>query len=131
MMNTLLWIAQIALAGIFGMFGFMKTFMYEAMRTANPDIVNTPRALITFIGVVELLGALGMLLPMLLRVKPGLTPLAALGFCIVMVLAAATHIMQGEYPGVLINAALFALAAFVAYGRWKVRPSVAPSGQLA
>jgi hypothetical protein len=116
-MNALLWIAQILLAGVFAMAGSMKIFMYDAMMAKAPAMAQFPHGLVTFIGAAELLGAVGLILPMLLHVKPWLTPLAALLFCEVMLMAIPVHLMQGE--SIAINVVLFALGAFVAYGRWR------------
>ena len=72
---------------------------------------------VRFIGVVELLGALGLILPAATRIMPKLTPLAASGLLVVMVLASVTHISRGEYPMIIANVVLGALAAFIAWGR--------------
>jgi hypothetical protein len=70
------------------------------------------------IGVVELLGAIGLILPAATGIAPVLTPIAATGLALTMVLAAATHIRRKEPSGVAFNAVLFALAVFVAWGRF-------------
>ena len=116
-MNVLLWLAQIILAGMCLLAGSMKVFMYDAMVAKSPAIVQFPHGLVTFIGVVELLGAVGLILPMLLRIKPWLTPLAALLFGEVMLMAIPVHLMQGD--GIGINIGLLLLSLFVAYGRWR------------
>lgn len=121
-MNILLWIAQILLAGLFIMAGSMKVFMYDDMVAKAPNLVQLGHPLVTFIGAVEILGALGLILPMALRVKPWLTPLAALGLSVIMLMAMPVHMMQGE--SIAMNAVLFALGMFVAYGRWRGRPEV-------
>ena len=71
------------------------------------------------IGVSELLGAIGLILPAALRIKPILTPLAASGIAVIMILATAYHIYAGEPP---VTIAFFLLAAFVAWGRFKKVP---------
>ncbi len=73
--------------------------------------------LVKFIGLSELAGALGLILPSVLRIQPKLTPAAAVGLVVVMVLAAGTHIAMGEAPLVVGNIVLGGLAAFVAWGR--------------
>ena len=70
------------------------------------------------IGVVEVLGALGLVLPALTGVAPVLTPIAAAGLAITMLLAAAVHLRRGEKSNVAVNLVLFALAAFVAVMRF-------------
>ncbi|GAB4382988.1 MAG: DoxX family protein [Salibacteraceae bacterium] len=119
-LNILLWIAQVILAAIFLMAGFMKSFTpMDELADSLPWVTNTPVALVRFIGISELLGALGMILPSALRILPKLTVVAAVGLCIVMVLAAGFHILRSEWQALPINFALFALSAFVAWGRSK------------
>ena len=79
-----------------------------------------------FIGFVELAGALGMILPALTRILPFLTPLAALGFAVIQVLAIGTHASLGETASTLpMNLVLLTLSLFGAWGRWKKSP-IAP-----
>jgi len=73
---------------------------------------------VKFIGVVEFLGALGLVLPRLTGIAPGLTPLAATGLAVTMVLAAITHYRRKEPLAIAINAVLFVLTALVAWGRF-------------
>jgi hypothetical protein len=86
--------------------------------------VALPGAFVRFIGVAELLGGLGLILPGLLRIRPGLTPLAAAGLVIIMIGAVVITLMGGG--GAVAMAAIPAvtglLAAFVAYGRWRLAP---------
>ena len=72
-----------------------------------------------FSGAAEILAGLGLILPGLFKSYTWLTPLAAAGLVLVMLGAAVFHITRGEYPNVVQNIILAALAAFVAYGRWK------------
>jgi len=80
---------------------------------------------VRFIGVVEVLGALGVVVPAATRIKPSLTPLAALGLTTVMVLASLTHLARGEVQMLPITIVLATLAAFVAWGRFRKAP-IAP-----
>jgi len=84
-----------------------------------------PPALVRFIGVSELAGAIGLVLPALTRVRPGLTPLAAAGLATIMLLAALFHVPRGEFAALPMNFALGAVALFIAWGRWRKAP-VAP-----
>src|SRR5258706_10286711 len=80
-------------------------------------------ALVRFIGACELMGAAGLLLPAVTRIKPDLTPLAALGLLTIMVLASAFHVSRGEAAQALpFNLTVAAVAAFVAWGRLKKAP---------
>jgi uncharacterized membrane protein YphA (DoxX/SURF4 family) len=122
-----LWVAQVLLALVFGAAGVMKLMTPIAdLATMMNWVAVSPEALVRFIGLVELAGALGMILPALTRILPFLTPLAALGFAIIQVLAIGTHASLGETGSTLpMNLVLLALALFVAWGRWKKAP-IAP-----
>ena len=84
--------------------------------------MNLPGALIRFIGVVEVLGATGLILPAALRIRPWLTPLAAVGLVIVMIGAVVITLIGGEKFAAGISLVVGLLAAFVAYGRWRLAP---------
>jgi hypothetical protein len=83
----------------------------------------------TFIGVAELLAAIGLILPSVTRILPWLTPLAAAGLVIVMASATVFHLSRGETGNAIFGAILLVLVAFVAYMRWKVVP-LAPRQNL-
>src|ERR1700682_5954628 len=123
-MNIVLWIIQVLLALLFLFAGGTKfVFSIEQMRAMGPpNQILLPGLLIHFIGVCEVLGALGLILPGLLRVRPGLTPLAAAGLLIIMIGATVITIAG---PGVMSAPLPFVtclLTAFVAYGRWRLAP---------
>jgi putative oxidoreductase len=118
-----LWVAQGLLALMFGMAGVMKTFTPIAeLATSLPWVLDVPAALVRFIGVTELAAALGLVLPSLLRVQPRLTPLAAAGLVLVMLLASAFHLSRGEAGALPINLVLGGIAAFIAWGRTRKAP---------
>jgi len=81
-----------------------------------------PGPLVRFIGAAELAGAIGLLLPGLLRIRPVLTPLAGIGLATVMLLATGFHVTRGEYGVLAMPLGLGALAAFVAWGRLRAVP---------
>ena len=119
-MNVALWIVQALLAALFLFAGSMKFIMpIEEMTKQMPSM---PGWFLRFIGVVEILGGLGLILPGLLRIKPGLTPLAAAGLVIIMIGATVIGFMIGPASGALIPLIVGVLAAFVAYGRWRLAP---------
>lgn len=121
-----LWVSQVLLALVFLGAGGMKTFApIEQLRAQMSWVAGSLGGAVRFIGVVELLGAVGVVLPAATRIMPKLTPLAAAGFVVVMVLGAFTHISHGEYPMIVSNLILGGLAAFVAWGRLKKAP-IAP-----
>lgn len=118
-MNVFLWIVQAVLAAAFGMAGLMKlTQPKDKLRPKLPWVEDFSVGTVRFIGLVELLGALGLILPAATGIAPALTPTAATGLAVVMVLAAATHIRRKEPSGVAFNAVLFLLAVVVAWGRF-------------
>jgi uncharacterized membrane protein YphA (DoxX/SURF4 family) len=122
-MNIALWIVQVILAAAFLMAGYIKTFqpLDVAAKTVTwiPDV---PPRLVRFIGVCELLAGIGLIVPALTGILPWLTPLAAVGLMLVMLCATIFHLTRREYPAVGFVVVLFALAAFVAYGRWALVP---------
>jgi hypothetical protein len=83
---------------------------------------SIPRWLQLFIGVSEVLAAVGLTLPGLTRIQPWLVPCAAAGIMIVMISATAFHTMRGEFSSAATTAVLLAMATFVAYMRWRVAP---------
>lgn len=115
-----LWIAQGLLALMFIMAGMMKaTQEIEVLAESLPWVASTSVGLVRFIGISELLGGLGLILPSLFRFKPVLTVWAALGLAVVMVLAAGFHVSQGESAVIGINFVLMGIALFIAWGRSK------------
>jgi hypothetical protein len=100
----------------------------SADQMAGP--VALPFWFLRFIGVAEVLGALGLVFPGLLRIRPGLTPLAAAGLVIIMIGATVVMWAAGMVAVALVNVVVALLAAFVAYGRWRLssyRDSSLPS----
>lgn len=120
-MNIVLWIIQILLALLFLFSGSTKFMMTVAEMNAQSP-VTWPGWFLHFIGVSEILGGIGLILPALLRIKPGLTPLAAAGLAII--LAGATVItLMGPMKGLaVVPLVTCLLCIFVAYGRWRMRP---------
>jgi hypothetical protein len=123
-MSRVIWVVQVLLAALFLFAGVMKLVL-PLEQLAGP--VELPGAFIRFIGVVEVLGALGLILPALLRIRPGLTPLAAVGLVIIMVGAVGITLMGGDLAPAVIPLLVGLLAAFVAYGRWRLAPISAAS----
>ena len=128
-MNVALWIIQVLLALLFLFAGGTKLVLPIEVLTSmgSPNQVHLPGLLIRFIGVCEVLGALGLILPGLLRIRPGLTPMAAAGLVIIMIGAAVlTFVADGVAPA-LFPLVVGLLAAFVAYGRWRLATRREPS----
>lgn len=121
-----LWVAQGLLAFAFTGSGLMKLMTpHDVLAAQMPWAADAPSFLPLFIGASEVAGAIGLILPSALRIQPRLTPLAAALLAVVMVLAAGTHAMYGEYPMMVPNFVLGGLAAFVAWGRSIAAP-IAP-----
>ena len=118
-MNVVLWILQIVLALMFAMAGIMKsTQSREKLLGSLPWVEDFPTRTVRFIGVAELAGAIGLVLPAALDIVPVLTPLAATGLAIVMVLAANTHRRRREPGAIAFNAVLLIVAVVIAWGRF-------------
>jgi len=122
-MNIILWIIQVILALFFLFAGGMKLVVPIDVLTSMgpPNQVQLPGLFIKFIGVCEVLGGLGLILPGLFRIKTWLTPLAAAGLVIIMIGATAVSMRLGA-GAVLTPAVTGLLLAFVAYGRWRMAP---------
>lgn len=116
-MNIALWTIQALLAALFLFAGVTKLMMPMEELTQQ---ANMPGLFLKFIAVCELLGAIGLILPWLLRIRPGLTPLAAAGLVIIMVGATVATIMTGQIAMAFVPFVVGVLAAFVAYGRWRL-----------
>ena len=118
-MNIPLWIVQILLAGMYGIAGTMKTFQTAKAQETFPCAKNRSDGFVRFIGISELLGALGLILPLVTGILPWLTILAATGLALIQLLAIFTeHLPKKEYNIIPMNVVLLALAVFVVIGRW-------------
>ena len=118
-MNRALWIVQGLLAALF-LFGGVMKLVLPLDQLAGP--VEFPGWFLRFIGVAETLGGLGLILPGLLRIRPGLTPLAAAGLLIIMIGAVVITLTAMSVGQALIPLIVGLLAAFIAYGRWRLSP---------
>jgi uncharacterized membrane protein YphA (DoxX/SURF4 family) len=119
-MNIVLWILQVLLAAAYMAHGLMFLFPPADVVEAMNATISRPMQL--FLGVCEVLAALGMTLPGLTRIQPWLVPLAAAGQIPIMIGATVLHIQRNEVSSAIITAILLVLVTFVAYMRWKVKP---------
>ena len=118
-MNIALWLLQVPLAIAFGMSGTIKIHQpWHKLAAQEGWIEDFAPATVKAIGVLEVLGAIGLILPRLTGILPWLTPLAALGLALTMLGAMATHLRRNEYPMLVPNLVLLVLSAVVAYGRF-------------
>lgn len=117
-----LWLAQGLLAAAFGMAGIMKmTLPIEQLAQKGMSFVAHYQAgTVRFIGTTEVLAALGLILPSVLRIFTKLTPFAALGLSVIMILAIQYHVSQHESPASGI--VFLVLTLFVAWGRFIKAP---------
>ncbi len=122
-MNIILWIVQTVLALAFLAHGIM--FLAPPPEIAAQMNASLPRWFQLFLGIAEVLAAVGLILPGLTRIKPGLVPAAAAGVMIVTISATALHLWRAEYSSAAITFVLLLMAAFVAVGRRRHRP-IAP-----
>jgi len=118
-MTCALWIVQGLLALLFLWAGGIKLVL-PLEKLAGP--VPLPGLFLRFIGVAEVLGAIGLILPGLVRIRPGLTPLAAAGLVIIVIGATVLTLASGDVAMALIPLVVGLLAALVAYGRWRLAP---------
>jgi hypothetical protein len=119
-MNVVLWILQVLLAVAFFAHGWL-------LLAPPPDIsaqmlASLPRWFWVFLGIAEILAAIGLTLPGLTRIQPWLVTWAAVGVMIVMVSATVWHIARNENSSALVTLVLLAMATFVAYARYRVLP---------
>ncbi len=121
-MNTVLWILQVVVGIMFILAGVNHGFRQETAKQMMAWMQAVSSGLLTFIGIAEILGGLGVVLPALTNILPVLTPIAAAGLTLIMILAMIFHFRRGEYQAIVVNLVLGALAAFVAYGRFVLVP---------
>jgi len=125
-MTYALWVLQSLLAVLFLLVGGIK--LIAPLDEASAQM-GVPGTLILMVGVAEVLGALGLVLPGLLKIRTGLTSLAALGLALITLGATVLHIAQGDVLVATFPLVIAGLSAFVAYGRWRLVPPVRPSKQ--
>jgi putative oxidoreductase len=119
-MNILLWVLQVLLALAFAAHGWLLLAPPAAM-VAQMN-ASMPRWFQIFLGIAEVLAAVGLTLPGITRIQPWLVSAAAAGVMIVMVCATGFHLMRGEVSSAIVTLALLAMASFVAYMRFAVMP---------
>lgn len=119
-MNIVLWVLQLLLAAAFFAHGWL--LLMPPPEIAAQMNAQLPRAFWVFLGVAEVLAAVGLTLPGITRILPRLVPAAAAGVMVVMIAATIWHFARAEYSGAAITAVLLAMATFTAYGRWRQLP---------
>jgi uncharacterized membrane protein YphA (DoxX/SURF4 family) len=119
-MNITLWVLQVLLALAFFAHGWL--LLMPPPEIAAQMTAQLPRAFWVFLGVAEVLAAVGLTLPGVTRILPGLVPSAAVGVMIVMISATVWHVARAEYSSAGITLVLLAMATFTAYARWRIAP---------
>jgi uncharacterized membrane protein YphA (DoxX/SURF4 family) len=124
-MGIALWVVQVLVAAAFLVSGATKLSQPKEKLLKNMAWVEDfSQPTLRIIGALEVLGAIGVVVPALTGILPWLTPLAAVGLVLTMIGAALTHLRRtAEYGGIAVNAVLLILTAFVAYGRFFVLPT--------
>ncbi|MBC9934906.1 DoxX family protein [Chitinophaga qingshengii] len=104
-MNTLLWIAQGLLAAVFGYSGMMKSTQKrdKLVQIGQTGVASLSYPVIRLIGIMEILGAIGVIVPVAIGILPLLTSFSALGFTLIMMMAAPIHYKRGEYASMALN----------------------------
>ena len=118
-MTTIIWVAQGILAAVFIAAGLLKlTNTRAALKDKTPYVEDFTDGQVKAIGTLEILGAIGVVLPGAVKILPVLSPIAACGQALMMIAAAATLIRRGEHAHVPLNLVIFTLAVFVAIERF-------------
>lgn len=118
--NITLWAAQIIIAALFFVTGGIKLFLsIDHIHSVLPSMKVISNIYIRLIGLVELIGGIGLLLPTLLKIKPNLTPLAAIGLAATMVFAGIFNVSIGDISKLAINIIVILIAAYIAWGRFE------------
>lgn len=116
--NIGLWLVQIIIAALFILPGFMKMLQpIDKLASMMPWTGQVPQFMVRGLGLLDLLGGLGIILPSLMRIKPKLTVTAAYASILLMISAIIFHVSRGESSVIGFNFVLIALLAFVAWGR--------------
>ena len=124
-LNITLWIVQAVLAASFFWGACMKLFMpVNELSAMWPWAGQIPRVLVKITGIVDLTGAIGLIVPSLLRIKPVLTPISAIAIIALMICASLFHIARDETSQIGANIIFAMMAAFIAWGRLKKAPVI-------
>ena len=121
-MNILLWVLQVITALLFGASGVMKVFMFDKVSHDVPSFGALPRRAWTTLGIVELVGTVGLIVPAAMRWHPRLMILAATVLAVESVVFVWVHVKYREIIPIIMSGVLGLLMAFIAYGRMVLKP---------
>jgi len=123
-MDILLWVLQAFAALLYGASGVMKVFMLDKVSEGVPSFGALPREAWMTLGVLELVCAVGLIVPAALHWKPALTVVAATVLAIESLVFVWVHVQYREIPPIILSGGLGLLMAFIAYGRMFLKPNV-------
>lgn len=123
-MNILLWILQILTALVYGASGVMKTFMFDKVTHDVPSFSALPRDVWMIFGIIELICAIGLIVPGAIAWHPTLTTMAAVILAVESVVFIAVHVKYRETPAIVMSGVLGLTMIFIAYGRFVLSPFV-------
>jgi uncharacterized membrane protein YphA (DoxX/SURF4 family) len=121
-MNILLWILQALAALVYGASGVMKVFLFDKISAEVPSFGALPREAWMVLGVVELVCAVGLIIPAATHWRPTLTVIAAGVLALESLVFIGVHVKYGETGSIIMSAVLGLLMAFIAYGRLTLKP---------
>jgi hypothetical protein len=121
-MNILLWVLQVLAALMYGASGVMKAFMFDKVSGDVPSFGALPRQAWMALGVLELVSAVGLIVPAAFHWKPALTVVAATVLAIESLAFVWVHVKYREIPAIILSSVLGLLMAFIAYGRLVLEP---------
>ncbi|GAB3755709.1 DoxX family protein [Spirosoma pomorum] len=122
-LHIILWIAQLLVAILLLWAGYVKLMKpITELAAMWPWAGETPATFVWLTGIVDWLGAVGLVAPAALRIRPKLTPLAAVGVMLLMLCAIVFHLLRGEGTSIGFNIGVFGIAAFIAWGRLTKAP---------
>ena len=123
-MNILLWVLQVLAALLYGASGVMKLFMFDKISAEVPSFGALPREAWMALGILELVCAVGLIVPAALHWRPGLTVAAAAVLAVESLVFIGVHVKYREITPIVMSAVLGLLMAFIAYGRMVLKPIV-------
>lgn len=121
-MHVLLWVLQVLTAMMYAASGVMKIFMFDEISRDVPSFGALPREAWTGLGIIELVCVIGLIVPGALHWKPGLTPIAATVLATESLVFIAVHVKYRETGPIVFCAILGLLMAFIAWGRFVLKP---------
>ncbi len=121
-MNVLLWVLQILAALVYASSGVMKVFMFDRISVEVPSFGALPREAWMALGVIELVCVVGLIVPATLRRQPILTVIAAAILALESIVFVGVHAQYGETGSIIMSVVLGLVMAFIAYGRWVLKP---------